>query len=105
MLADDPDALLLLLAADHAMIRPAAFLDAVARARAAAEAGCIVTFGINPDRPETGYGDVLAGRERDEEPGVHTAPRFAEKPEPRSEERRIGHAGVSESTIRRPTFP
>jgi len=80
-LADDPDAVLLLLAADHAMTRRQAFVDAVLRARAAAEAGCIVTFGIRPDRPETGYGYVLAGRERADAPGVHAADRFVEKPD------------------------
>lgn len=81
VLADDPGALLLLLAADHAMTRPQAFIDAVRRARVAAEAGCIVTFGIRPDRPETGYGYVLAGRERADAPGVHAVDRFVEKPD------------------------
>ncbi len=81
ILAEDPGALLLLLAADHAMTRPEVFIEAVDRARPAAEAGLIVTFGIRPDRPETGYGYVLAGRERPGEPGVHTADRFVEKPD------------------------
>lgn len=80
-MVEDRDALLLLLAADHAMARPAAFLAAIDRARAAAEAGCIVTFGIRPDRPETGYGYVLAGRERSEAAGVHAVDRFVEKPD------------------------
>ena len=81
ILAEDPGALLLLLAADHAMTRPEAFIEAVDRARPAAEAGMIVTFGIRPDRPETGYGYVLAGRERPGEPGVHAVDRFVEKPD------------------------
>ncbi len=81
VLAEDPGALLLLLAADHAMTRPEAFIEAVDRARPAAEAGMIVTFGIRPDRPETGYGYVLAGRERPGEPGVHAVDRFVEKPD------------------------
>lgn len=80
-MADDEAALILLLAADHAMSRPEAFIDAVDRARPAAEAGRIVTFGIRPDRPETGYGYVLAGRERPEAPGVHAVDRFVEKPD------------------------
>lgn len=81
VMADDPDAMILLLAADHAMARPQAFLDAVDRARPAAEAGCIVTFGIRPDRPETGYGYVLAGRKRPESDPVHDVVRFVEKPD------------------------
>lgn len=81
VIADDPDALMLLLAADHAMTRPQAFLDAVDRARQAASAGRIVTFGIRPDRAETGYGYILAGRELADAPGVHAADRFVEKPD------------------------
>jgi mannose-1-phosphate guanylyltransferase/mannose-1-phosphate guanylyltransferase/mannose-6-phosphate isomerase len=80
-MADDGDALVLLLAADHAMARPAAFVEAVERARAAADAGCIVTFGIRPDRPETGYGYVLTGREHPDARGVHRVDRFVEKPD------------------------
>lgn len=81
VMADDPSALLLLLAADHAMSRPQAFVAAIRRARAAAADGRIVTFGIRPDRPETGYGYVLAGRELPGAPGVHGAERFVEKPD------------------------
>ncbi len=80
-LADDEAALILLLAADHDMSRPAAFVEAVDRARPAALAGSIVTFGIRPDRPETGYGYVLAGREQPHAPGVHAVERFVEKPD------------------------
>lgn len=80
-LASHPNALVLLLAADHAMTRPRAFIDAVARARPAAEAGRIVTFGIHPDHAETGYGYVLAGQEHPQAPGVHAVDRFVEKPD------------------------
>lgn len=80
-MADDPEALVLLLAADHAMSHPRAFVEAVDRARPAAEAGRIVTFGIRPDRPETGYGYVLSGRELPGARGVHAVDRFVEKPD------------------------
>ena len=52
----DPDGLMLIAPADHAIPDGDAFRGAVAAARSAAEAGSIVTFGITPDRPETGYG-------------------------------------------------
>lgn len=54
--AVDPDGLMLIAPADHAIPDTAAFRAAVEAATPAAEAGSIVTFGITPDRPETGYG-------------------------------------------------
>ncbi len=56
---DDP--LLLVLAADHVMTIPAAFVDAVAKAEQLALQGNLVTFGIVPDAPETGYGYIRKG--------------------------------------------
>ncbi len=52
----DPEALMLVAPSDHVIPDPAAFRAAVEAGRAAAEAGTLVTFGITPDRPETGYG-------------------------------------------------
>jgi mannose-1-phosphate guanylyltransferase/mannose-6-phosphate isomerase len=52
------DILLLVLPADHLIARPDDFVDAVAKARAQAEQGWLTTFGIIPDRPETGYGYI-----------------------------------------------
>ncbi|TXH99337.1 MAG: mannose-1-phosphate guanylyltransferase/mannose-6-phosphate isomerase [Pseudorhodobacter sp.] len=54
--ADDPAALILVAPSDHVVPDAAAFGAAVAAATPAARAGRIVTFGIQPDRPETGYG-------------------------------------------------
>ncbi|PTE14117.1 mannose-1-phosphate guanylyltransferase/mannose-6-phosphate isomerase [Pseudogemmobacter blasticus] len=78
---DAPDPIVLIAPSDHSIPDSAAFGDAVARGRAAAAQGKIVTFGITPDRPETGYGYLeLAAR-----PGADGAPvdllRFVEKPE------------------------
>ena len=56
-----PDALVLLMAADHMIPDEAAFARAVDVACVAAQAGKIVTFGIQPTRPETGYGYLRAG--------------------------------------------
>ncbi|MEQ8396705.1 mannose-1-phosphate guanylyltransferase/mannose-6-phosphate isomerase [Thalassobaculum sp.] len=76
---EDPDAVLLLLAADHVMTRADAFLDAVRAATPAAEAGRIVTFGITPSRPETSYGYILAGAA--DADGIAAVERFVEKPD------------------------
>ncbi|MEM1372859.1 MAG: mannose-1-phosphate guanylyltransferase/mannose-6-phosphate isomerase [Pseudomonadota bacterium] len=53
---DAADALLLVLPCDHAIKDTGAFLRAVEAGRVAAEAGRLVTFGVTPTRPETGYG-------------------------------------------------
>ncbi len=52
------DILLLVLPADHLIARPDDFVQAVAKGRAQAEQGWLTTFGIVPDRPETGYGYI-----------------------------------------------
>ena len=58
--AHGPDAILLILAADHLISDQAAFADAVKQAMALAAAGKIVAFGIQPTAPETGYGYLEA---------------------------------------------
>jgi mannose-1-phosphate guanylyltransferase/mannose-6-phosphate isomerase len=76
--AIDPSALVLLLPADHIIADPQAFLAAiVASARTARER--IVTFGIKPTGPETGYGYIARGEALDE--GVYEINRFREKPD------------------------
>jgi mannose-1-phosphate guanylyltransferase/mannose-6-phosphate isomerase len=55
------EVLLLVLPADHLIARPADFVQAVAQAQAVASGGSLVTFGILPDRPETGYGYIRRG--------------------------------------------
>ena len=54
--AQDPEAILLVAPSDHVVPDRAAFHAAVQRGVAAVEAGNLVTFGITPGRPETGYG-------------------------------------------------
>ncbi|WP_266157771.1 mannose-1-phosphate guanylyltransferase/mannose-6-phosphate isomerase [Dyella silvatica] len=54
----DPNALLLVLPADHLIGDTQSFTDAVQRALPAAHQGWLVTFGIRPDRPETGFGYI-----------------------------------------------
>jgi len=74
---DDP--LLLVLAADHVIRDGAAFRRAVEAGRAAAESGQLVTFGIVPTAPETGYGYIEAAEPLAAAP-VPIA-RFVEKPD------------------------
>ncbi len=71
--ADAPDAAMLVLAADHLIGDQAAFAAAVQRAAELAAEGRLVTFGITPDTPETGYGYLETDGER--------VLRFIEKPD------------------------
>ena len=59
--ATAPDAVLLVLAADHVIDDEAAFRAAVQQAEPLAAAGKLVTFGIVPTAPETGYGYIRRG--------------------------------------------
>lgn len=60
----DPEAVLLVLAADHLIADQAAFATAVETAATLARDGSLVTFGIQPDAPETGYGYIEADGQR-----------------------------------------
>ena len=73
--AEDP--VLLVLAADHVVQNQGAFTDAVAAALPLAETGKLVTFGVVPTEPQTGYGYIQRG---DEEGGGYRVKRFKEKP-------------------------
>jgi mannose-1-phosphate guanylyltransferase/mannose-6-phosphate isomerase len=76
-LADD--AVLFVAPADHVVRRSEAIADAVRLA--ARVAGRLVTFGIAPDRPETGYGYIEQGAPLEGCEGVFAAARFIEKPD------------------------
>ncbi len=76
--AGAPDPLLLVLPADHVIRDVEAFRAAVMSGRPAAEAGALVTFGVVPDRPETGYGYIR--REPGKGPAYPVA-EFVEKPD------------------------
>ncbi len=80
------EAIMLILAADHLIQFQDAFENAVMRAVALAESGCLVTFGIEPDRPETGYGYIEVNASAplipvDETPSGFEIQRFVEKPD------------------------
>ncbi len=82
----EPDALLFLLPSDHYIAKREAFLGATETAAAAAAAGWLVTFGIKPEGPETGYGYIRRGERLDALPGCHRIARFVEKPDRRTAE-------------------
>ncbi|HEY3589757.1 MAG TPA: mannose-1-phosphate guanylyltransferase/mannose-6-phosphate isomerase, partial [Buttiauxella sp.] len=80
------DPLMLVLAADHVIQNEEAFRDAVRNAQPYAEAGKLVTFGIVPDLPETGYGYIRRGEVATAStPGTDTVAfgvaQFVEKPD------------------------
>ncbi|GAB3098511.1 mannose-1-phosphate guanylyltransferase/mannose-6-phosphate isomerase [Lysobacter terrae] len=85
--AQDPDALMLVMPADHLIEDEVAFRDAVATARRLAEDGWLVTFGIRPDYAETGYGYILRGDELAS--GGFRVSRFVEKPDLATAERYV----------------
>jgi len=82
-----PGTVMWILAADHAVADLPALHAALAQASVAARAGRIVTFGMTPTAPETGYGYIEAGEELAEAPGVRKVVRFVEKPDAPTAER------------------
>jgi len=74
----DPSAVVVVLPSDHHIGDEPAFLSVLSRAIDAASNGDLVTVGIEPTRPETGYGYLEKGENL--LPGVHRCIRFVEKP-------------------------
>jgi mannose-1-phosphate guanylyltransferase / mannose-6-phosphate isomerase len=80
-LSRDSDAILLVLAADHAIPDVAAFLDHVAEGAALAAKGRIVTFGITPSHAATGYGYIKPGLGIEGFARASSIAAFVEKPD------------------------
>ncbi|MGE0667619.1 MAG: mannose-1-phosphate guanylyltransferase/mannose-6-phosphate isomerase [Sphingomonadales bacterium] len=77
----DPDAIVLLSPSDHVIGDQAAFREALdLAAETAIATGALVTFGIRPDKPETGYGYIEAAAPLGDR-GVLKVARFVEKPD------------------------
>jgi mannose-1-phosphate guanylyltransferase/mannose-6-phosphate isomerase len=76
----DPDAVMVVMPADHVMTEPQQFVTAVRQGSVIAEQGALVTFGIVPAGPETGYGYI---KRNGEVPGTvaFTVASFVEKPD------------------------
>lgn len=81
--AEDPRAVMAILPADHRIPDETAFSRAMLRAaRAAATADVLVTLGVRPTRPETGYGYIQVGKAVGSAyRGLHRVRRFVEKPD------------------------
>jgi mannose-1-phosphate guanylyltransferase/mannose-6-phosphate isomerase len=75
---DDSDPMLLVLPADHVIRDVGAFQSAVIAGRTAAEAGKLITFGVVPDRAETGYGYI---RRASGDGPTYPVQQFVEKPD------------------------
>lgn len=76
---DDP--VLVVMPADHVILQPEIFRQAVQHAARLADAGMAVTFGITPDSPETGYGYIERGESLPGDTGAFYLARFVEKPD------------------------
>lgn len=80
-LKDNPDAMLLVLPADHVIENTALFQQIVERAAPHAAAGKLVTFGIEPTEPHTGYGYIRRGAPQSAGDGAYQVAAFVEKPD------------------------
>ncbi|CAK0756182.1 mannose-1-phosphate guanylyltransferase [Azospirillaceae bacterium] len=76
----DPEGLLLALPADHLIRQEKAFQDSVIETATTASAGYLVTFGVVPTSPETGYGYIRSGTKLDKTKNVFRVDAFVEKP-------------------------
>ena len=77
--ASDPEVNLLVLPADHYVGKPSALIDAIEKAASASSQGKLVTFGLVPSRPETGYGYIKQGEALATD--VSALEQFVEKPD------------------------
>jgi mannose-1-phosphate guanylyltransferase/mannose-6-phosphate isomerase len=78
----DPDALMLVAPSDHVIPDTPAFRDAVLAAAPVAKAGTLVTFGVTPTRPETGYGYLALAPDADPQAAApQPLAGFVEKPD------------------------
>lgn len=88
-----PGEIMMLLPSDHAIKDVTAFRDAAKRAAGAARAGRLVTFGIEPERPETGYGYIKRGNPLPGLAGAFAVERFVEKPDLATAQRYLAEGG------------
>jgi mannose-1-phosphate guanylyltransferase len=80
----DPDSVMLVLPADHLITKEDEFIGVLkAATQLASETGDLLTFGVVPDRPETGYGYIHLGSQVSQFDGLkaHRVERFVEKPD------------------------
>lgn len=87
------DAVMLVCPSDHHIADVAAFTSAACAAAALATEGWLVTFGITPDAPETGFGYIKSGDALDH--GGYQVERFVEKPDRPTAKRFLAEGGYS----------
>lgn len=76
-----PNTMLLVMPSDHRVGDEEAFHNAVSVGREGAEAGLLVTFGVHPTRPDTGFGYLEAGKRLNSGTDLYSVARFKEKPD------------------------
>jgi mannose-1-phosphate guanylyltransferase/mannose-6-phosphate isomerase len=86
LMADDTDPVMVVLPADHIIKDEVRFREHLSVAIEAAESGKLITFGIRPTRPDTGFGYIKAHPEGDNQ-NIYTVDRFTEKPDDKTAER------------------
>lgn len=91
--AIDPEAIMLVLPADHVIENGAAFREAVERATRLVQQGALATFGIVPKTPETGYGYIRRGEQVAECGECYKVERFVEKPDAATAEGFLAEGG------------
>lgn len=89
--AHGDDALVLLLPADHVIADQAAFANAAQQAATLAQQGKLVTFGVVPTQPETGYGYIRTGEALGD--AGHSVAAFVEKPDRETAEGYLADGG------------
>ena len=85
LLSEDPDSVMLVLPSDHLVTRASAFRKLVRNAVKELVRGSLLTLGVKPSRPETGYGYIQVGRKNSH--GIYPVSRFVEKPDTRAARR------------------
>lgn len=93
--AFDPEAVVAVLPSDHVVEKRAKFREVLLAATAAAEQGHLVTLGIAPEWPDTGFGYIEAGERLEVAAAVpvHAVKRFIEKPKKDAAERMLAAGG------------
>jgi len=80
LVKQDPDAMMAVMPADHVMTEPQQFVQAIEQGSLNAQQGALVTFGIVPETPETGYGYIKRDSQV-EDTAAYTVASFVEKPD------------------------
>jgi mannose-1-phosphate guanylyltransferase len=91
----ESDEVALVLPADHFVADEDAFAEALREAARVAERGYLVTLGVVPTHPATGYGYIKAGERLHPASGSALVDRFVEKPDPRDAEAFLAEGGYS----------